>query len=141
MLAELGTSGSLDAASRVTFKGRFQPKHIESIVRQYLKEYVLCKLCKSPDTKLTRVSVLGSCILLTVVFCVRIAILVFILWGATLAVPVVQWLQSNLVTKPRLGSVRRNKKVDTVFYVRVTYHSGITLCTSFITLMISVTRK
>eukprot|EP00656_Telonema_subtile_P036179 TRINITY_DN4013_c0_g5_i1.p1 TRINITY_DN4013_c0_g5~~TRINITY_DN4013_c0_g5_i1.p1 ORF type:complete len:323 (-),score=131.10 TRINITY_DN4013_c0_g5_i1:229-1197(-) len=54
MLAELGTSGSLDAASRVTFKGRFQPKHIESIVRQYLKEYVLCKLCKSPDTVLTK---------------------------------------------------------------------------------------
>jgi len=54
MLAELGTSGSLDAASRVTFKGRFQPKHIESIVRQYLKEYVLCKLCKSPETKLTK---------------------------------------------------------------------------------------
>jgi len=54
MLAELGTSGSLDAAQRVTFKGRFQPKHIESIVRQYLKEYVLCKLCKSPDTKLTK---------------------------------------------------------------------------------------
>ena len=55
MLAELGTSGSLDGSQRVTFKGRFQPKHIESIVRQYLKEYVLCKLCKSPDTKLTRV--------------------------------------------------------------------------------------
>jgi translation initiation factor 2 subunit 2 len=54
MLAELGTSGSLDAASRVTFKGRFQPKHIESIVRQYLKEYVLCKLCKSPDTMLSK---------------------------------------------------------------------------------------
>eukprot|EP00657_Telonema_sp_P-1_P012732 TRINITY_DN9486_c0_g1_i1.p1 TRINITY_DN9486_c0_g1~~TRINITY_DN9486_c0_g1_i1.p1 ORF type:complete len:194 (+),score=55.61 TRINITY_DN9486_c0_g1_i1:33-614(+) len=54
MLAELGTSGSLDAASRVTFKGRFQPKHIESIVRQYLKEYVLCKLCKSPATVLTK---------------------------------------------------------------------------------------
>ena len=69
MLAELGTSGSLDAASRVTFKGRFQPKHIESIVRQYLKEYVLCKLCKSPDTKLTRVSVLSFQRRLSVVPC------------------------------------------------------------------------
>lgn len=54
MLAEMGTSGSLDGTSRVTFKGRFKPKQIESIIRQYVKEYVLCKLCKSADTKLNK---------------------------------------------------------------------------------------
>lgn len=54
MLAEMGTSGSLDGTSRVTFKGRFKPKQIESIIRQYVKEYVLCKLCKSSDTKLNK---------------------------------------------------------------------------------------
>merc|ERR1712086_992598 len=54
MLAELGTSGSLDAAQRVTFKGIFKQQHIEVIVRKYLKEYVLCKLCKSPETTLVK---------------------------------------------------------------------------------------
>merc|ERR1711865_781551 len=54
MLAELATSGSLDAAQRVTFKGIFKQQHIEVIVRKYLKEYVLCKLCKSPETTLVK---------------------------------------------------------------------------------------
>lgn len=56
MLAELGTSGSTDAQGRVTFKyaGRQAQKHMESVIKQYVKEYVLCKLCKSSDTKLNK---------------------------------------------------------------------------------------
>jgi len=56
MLAELGTSGSMDGQGRVTFKyaGRKAQKHMESVIKQYIKEYVLCKLCKSPDTKLNK---------------------------------------------------------------------------------------
>jgi len=70
MLAELGTSGSADAQGRVTFKyaGRQAQKHMESVIKQYVKEYVLCKLCKSSDTKLNKDSatrlffmVCGSC--------------------------------------------------------------------------------
>jgi len=70
MLAELGTSGSLDGQGRVTFKyaGRQAQKHMESVIKQYVKEYVLCKLCKSSDTKLNKDSstrlyfmVCGSC--------------------------------------------------------------------------------
>jgi len=70
MLAELGTSGSLDGQGRVTFKyaGRQAQKHMESVIKQYVKEYVLCKLCRSSDTKLTKDSatrlyfmVCGSC--------------------------------------------------------------------------------
>jgi len=70
MLAELGTSGSTDAQGRVTFKyaGRQAQKHMESVIKQYVKEYVLCKLCKSSDTKLNKDSatrlyfmVCGSC--------------------------------------------------------------------------------
>jgi len=56
MLAELGTSGSTDSQGRVTFKyaGRQAQKHMESVIKQYVKEYVLCKLCKSSDTKLSK---------------------------------------------------------------------------------------
>lgn len=56
MLAELGTSGSTDPQGRVTFKyaGRQAQKHMESVIKQYVKEYVLCKLCKSSDTKLNK---------------------------------------------------------------------------------------
>jgi len=70
MLAELGTSGSTDSQGRVTFKyaGRQAQKHMESVIKQYVKEYVLCKLCKSSDTKLNKDSatrlffmVCGSC--------------------------------------------------------------------------------
>eukprot|EP00696_Hemimastix_kukwesjijk_P008677 gnl/Hemi2/20979_TR6958_c0_g5_i1.p1 gnl/Hemi2/20979_TR6958_c0_g5~~gnl/Hemi2/20979_TR6958_c0_g5_i1.p1 ORF type:complete len:314 (-),score=123.69 gnl/Hemi2/20979_TR6958_c0_g5_i1:64-954(-) len=54
MLAELGTSGSLDGSGRLVMKGRFAPKSIEKIIRRYVVEYVVCKVCKSPDTVLTK---------------------------------------------------------------------------------------
>ncbi|KAM7524034.1 hypothetical protein LguiA_013936 [Lonicera macranthoides] len=36
MLAELGTSGSLDADQRLVVKGRFQPKYFEGIQRRFV---------------------------------------------------------------------------------------------------------
>ena len=54
LLAELGTSGSLDGQQRLVLKGRFQPKGVENIIRRYIGEYVACKLCKGADTILTR---------------------------------------------------------------------------------------
>lgn len=54
LLAELGTSGSLDGQSRLIVKGRFQPKAFEGVLRRYMNEYVLCNSCKSPDTLLDR---------------------------------------------------------------------------------------
>eukprot|EP00899_Mesostigma_viride_P025739 jgi/Mesvir1/634/Mv17250-RA.1 len=50
LLAELGTSGSLDGQQRLIVKGRFLPKVFEGILRRYVNEYVLCNGCKSPDT-------------------------------------------------------------------------------------------
>eukprot|EP00966_Prymnesium_polylepis_P025554 589425-Prymnesium_polylepis.1 len=35
MLAEMGTTGSIDASSRMVIKGRFPPKAIEQIVRRW----------------------------------------------------------------------------------------------------------
>jgi len=54
MLAEMGTTGSIDASSRMVIKGRFPPKAIEQIVRRYVGEYVSCASCKSPATNLDK---------------------------------------------------------------------------------------
>jgi translation initiation factor 2 subunit 2 len=54
LLAELGTSGSLDGNSRLILKGRFQPKAFEVTLRRYITEYVLCLSCKSMDTLLDK---------------------------------------------------------------------------------------
>lgn len=54
LLAELGTSGSLDGTSQLIIKGRFQQKQIESVLRRYIKEYVTCHTCRSPDTLLQK---------------------------------------------------------------------------------------
>lgn len=54
LLAELGTSGSLDGQQRLVIKGRFQPKSFETVLRRYVNEYVLCPGCKSVDTLLDR---------------------------------------------------------------------------------------
>ena len=54
MLAEMGTTGSIDASSRMVIKGRFPPKAIEQIIRRYVGEYVSCSSCKSPATTLQK---------------------------------------------------------------------------------------
>lgn len=68
----MGTTGSVDGASRLVIKGRFQPKQVENVLRRYIGtfpyctvsvfflnsrmavEYVTCKTCKSPDTILMK---------------------------------------------------------------------------------------
>uniref|UniRef100_A0A182LXN7 Eukaryotic translation initiation factor 2 subunit 2 n=1 Tax=Anopheles culicifacies TaxID=139723 RepID=A0A182LXN7_9DIPT len=54
LLAELGTSGSVDGNNQLIIKGRFQPKQIENVLRRYIKEYVTCHTCRSPDTILQK---------------------------------------------------------------------------------------
>eukprot|EP00009_Paramoeba_aestuarina_P001009 CAMPEP_0201513240 /NCGR_PEP_ID=MMETSP0161_2-20130828/5336_1 /ASSEMBLY_ACC=CAM_ASM_000251 /TAXON_ID=180227 /ORGANISM="Neoparamoeba aestuarina, Strain SoJaBio B1-5/56/2" /LENGTH=275 /DNA_ID=CAMNT_0047909375 /DNA_START=56 /DNA_END=883 /DNA_ORIENTATION=+ len=53
-LAEMGTTGSLDAEMQFVIKGRFQQKQIQSVLRHYVAEYVVCKTCRSPDTILKK---------------------------------------------------------------------------------------
>merc|ERR1712025_1265407 len=50
LLAELGTSGTVDGTNQLIIKGRFQQKHIENVLKRYIKEYVTCHTCRSPDT-------------------------------------------------------------------------------------------
>jgi len=54
LLAELGTSGSVDGNNQLIIKGRFQQKHIESVLRKYIKEYVTCHTCHSAETELEK---------------------------------------------------------------------------------------
>ncbi|CAA6656385.1 unnamed protein product [Spirodela intermedia] len=54
LLAEMGTSGSLDGQQRLVVKGRFAPKNFEGILRRYVNEYVICHGCKSPNTILSK---------------------------------------------------------------------------------------
>eukprot|EP00088_Acartia_fossae_P019289 TRINITY_DN2124_c0_g1_i1.p1 TRINITY_DN2124_c0_g1~~TRINITY_DN2124_c0_g1_i1.p1 ORF type:complete len:307 (-),score=141.93 TRINITY_DN2124_c0_g1_i1:129-1049(-) len=54
LFAELGTSGAIDGNNQLIMKGRFQQKHIENVLRRYIKEYVTCHTCRSPDTILNR---------------------------------------------------------------------------------------
>ncbi|KAH7696978.1 hypothetical protein AAVH_35944, partial [Aphelenchoides avenae] len=54
LLAELGTTGSIDGNQCLIVKGRFQQKHFESVLRKYIKEYVTCHTCRGSDTELTK---------------------------------------------------------------------------------------
>lgn len=54
LLVELGTSGSLDINKQLIIKGKFQQKQIENVLRRYIKEYVTCHTCRSPDTNLVK---------------------------------------------------------------------------------------
>ena len=40
LLAEMGTSGSLDGKQRLVVKGIFAPKNFEGILRRYISKYI-----------------------------------------------------------------------------------------------------
>ncbi|XP_076112494.1 eukaryotic translation initiation factor 2 subunit 2-like isoform X2 [Mytilus galloprovincialis] len=54
LLAELGTSGSVDGNNQLIIKGKYNQKQIENVLRRYIKEYVTCHTCRSPDTLLQK---------------------------------------------------------------------------------------
>jgi translation initiation factor 2 subunit 2 len=54
VLAELGTTGSIDTAGKLIIKGRFTSKHFESILSKYIREYVACSTCRYLNTHIRR---------------------------------------------------------------------------------------
>lgn len=46
LLAEMGTSGSLDGQQRLVVKGRFAPKNFEGILRRYISKFKIFFLQK-----------------------------------------------------------------------------------------------
>lgn len=54
LLAELGTSGSVDGNNQLIIRGRYTQKQIENVLRRYIKEYVTCHTCRSRETLLQK---------------------------------------------------------------------------------------
>lgn len=54
LLAELGTSGSVDGNNQLIIRGRYTQKQIENVLRRYIKEYVTCHTCRSRETILQK---------------------------------------------------------------------------------------
>jgi len=53
-VAEFGAEGNMAGDGQLILKGRFTDKHLESLLRKYIKEYVTCEMCKSANTTLQR---------------------------------------------------------------------------------------
>ena len=51
---ELATSANLDQDLRLILLGRKDRESLERVVQRYFKEYVVCPVCGSPDTKLVK---------------------------------------------------------------------------------------
>lgn len=55
ILNEMGTTGNPTDKGGLLIRGKFSVSQMEKILRGYIKEYVLCKTCKTPDTTLTKI--------------------------------------------------------------------------------------
>lgn len=53
MSRELATAGSLEDV-RATFQGRFSEITIRRLIDIYVKRYIICPICKGPDTKVVK---------------------------------------------------------------------------------------
>lgn len=50
---EMATSGTSDGA-RAIFHGKFKFDTLDSLVQHYAQEFVVCPVCKRPDTKIVK---------------------------------------------------------------------------------------
>lgn len=50
---EMATSGALDGA-RAVFQGKFECETLNRLIRRYMEEFVICPVCKRPDTKIIK---------------------------------------------------------------------------------------
>ena len=50
---EMATAGASEGG-RLIFQGYFVPATLERLVRRYLDEFVMCPVCKRPDTKIAK---------------------------------------------------------------------------------------
>lgn len=54
LLNELSTTGSLNEQQQLVIQGKFRANQIESVLKHYITEYIMCCNCKSGQTNLTR---------------------------------------------------------------------------------------
>lgn len=55
---ELASAGYI-AGERVIFLGRKEPSSFATLIDRYVKEYVICPVCGSPDTRTEKIKKLG----------------------------------------------------------------------------------
>ena len=53
LLREMATSGMIEG-SRAIFQGKFEDETVDRLVRRYMEEFVICPICKRPDTKIIK---------------------------------------------------------------------------------------
>jgi len=50
---EMATAGTTDG-TRAIFQGRFEQGGLERLIKRYVDEFVMCPVCKRPDTKIVK---------------------------------------------------------------------------------------
>ncbi len=55
LMHELTAPGQIDENGKVTLGGRFSRRLVNDKIQSYIKEFVVCKQCGSPDTKMDKV--------------------------------------------------------------------------------------
>jgi len=50
---EMATAGSIDG-TKATFQGRFMKDTLKRLLNSYVENFVICPVCKRPDTKITK---------------------------------------------------------------------------------------
>ncbi len=53
LLKELGAAGDIQGA-QASFQGKFSPNTVQERIRHYAEEFVLCRECGLPDTRLEK---------------------------------------------------------------------------------------
>ncbi|MCL4399295.1 translation initiation factor IF-2 subunit beta [Candidatus Parvarchaeota archaeon] len=55
LMHELTAPGQIDETGRIIIGGRFSKKQVQEKIDSYLKTYVFCKQCNSPDTQMIKI--------------------------------------------------------------------------------------
>ncbi len=53
VLKELGTMGMMKG-NNLVLQGDFPPEIIQDVLKTFIKDYVICPVCKRPDTRIVR---------------------------------------------------------------------------------------
>lgn len=55
LMHELTAPGQVDETGKIIIGGKFSKKTVQDKLNAYIKEYVICKQCNSPDTQMTKI--------------------------------------------------------------------------------------
>ncbi len=55
LMHELTAPGQIDEKNNIIIGGRFSRRVVQEKLNAYIKEYVICKQCSSPDTQMNKI--------------------------------------------------------------------------------------